>query len=75
MEHKEILDEMNSDMLSSAVRTVCQIYDNMKRENLIKWIEENPDYWRDFCKLETGEITPEYAEKIMMSLVNSNILD
>lgn len=75
MDYEEKLKELDSDMTVKVVRGICSLYEEMKRENMLKWIEQNPEYWNAICGQGSKDITPEYAEKVMKALVDSNIVE
>lgn len=75
MDYEEKLKELDSDVDVMAVSGICTLYEKLKRENFLKWIEENPEYWNTLCGQNRKDITPEYAEKVMQALIDSNILE
>lgn len=75
MNYKDQMKNINKDDLLSLVSTIISIHEEMKRDNLIKWIGEYPEYWIAICNMDTAEITAEYAEKVMKTLKDSNIIE
>lgn len=75
MDYKEISETMYSEVEYKIIRMVCQIYEQTRQDNLVKWVEDNPKYWNDICKLNCKDIKPEYAEEIMEALMSSHIIE
>lgn len=73
MDYKEQITSASKDDLLSLVTMITCINERMNYNNFMKWIEEYPEYWTALCNMHSDEITPEYAEKVMKTLIDSNI--
>ncbi len=75
MNYRDIDELFKEDRVGKVARGLIQIYEARRQENLLKWIKEYPKYWADICNMNNEEITPDYAEKVMKTLIDSNIVE
>lgn len=75
MTYQEATKILDKNHVGNLVRTISQMYEEMRQENFIKWIDDYPEYWLSICNMNVDEITPEYAEEVMNTLIDSNIVE
>ena len=63
------------DIRADCLRAVARYYEILNRENLIQWIEENPNYWEAIHSLHSEDITEDLASQVMTSLRKSHIVE
>lgn len=75
MNYKEASEELRKNDFPNVIRGICKIYETRRRENFLRWIENNPEEWDYICHANYEDITPKRAEEIMSSLMNSSIIE
>lgn len=75
MEYKNEIKKLEQNKYAEAVRSVSRIYEALRQENFLKWINQYPDYWTTLCNTSKEDILPEYAEAVMQTLIDSNIIE
>lgn len=75
MNYEESMKRLNKDVISRGIIGISKIYEEIKRQNFVKWTEEYPEYWIALCEMQNEDITPEFAEAVMQTLKNSNIIE
>lgn len=71
----EDVELLKNNNLAGIIRAICIIYEQKRHENFLKWVEEYPEYWKAFCRMDMEEITPNFAEEVMETLIASNLVD
>lgn len=75
MEYNDLREKLGKDNISNLISSISSIYEKFRYDNYVKWVKSYPDYWGAICEMERSDITPEYAEKVMNTLIESNILE
>ncbi len=75
MEYQEAIDKLKKDSSAKAILGVSKIYEEIRKRNFVRWTEKYPEYWLALCEMERKDITPEFAEAVMQTLKDSNILE
>lgn len=75
MEYEKYMKKLEHDGTLRTVIGISSIYEKLRKQNFIKWIKHYPEHWEALCKSEKKDITPEYAEEVMQTLLDSNILE
>lgn len=75
MDYENAIKELKGDSLASTIRTLCQLQEKIRRDNFLKWIKEYPEYWMALCEMDMKDITPNYAEEVMNTLIASNMVE
>lgn len=64
-----------SDDVSKAIDLLYQSCEIRRKENFIKWIKQNPDYWEHITATELKNISRDIAVEVSKSLIESNIIE
>lgn len=75
MQYDDEIEKLEKNEASEAIRGVGRVYEAVRRENFLRWIDKYPEYWHTMCEVDKKDISPEYAQAVMKTLLDSNILE
>lgn len=75
MSYEESMKRLKKDAAARGIIAVSHIYEDLRQQNFVKWTEEYPEYWTALCEMDSEKITPKFAETVMKTLRDSNIIE
>ena len=72
MDLKDLYKELEKDNAAQIILALSKLYNQLRQQRLVKWVEAYPEYWHMLCcnpaSPETARsVTPEIAEQVMQN--------
>lgn len=72
MDSNDLYKELEKDSAAQIILALSKLYDKLRQQRLVKWVETYPEYWNMLCNPSSPEVaktvTPEIAEQVMKTL-------
>ncbi len=72
MDSKDLYKELEKDNAAQIILALSKLYNQLRQQRLVKWVEAYPEYWHMLCNPASPEtvrsVTPEIAEQVMKTL-------
>ena len=72
MDSKDLYKELEKDNAAQIILALSKLYNQLRQQRLVKWVEAYPEYWHMLCNPASPEtarsVTPEIAGQVMKTL-------
>ena len=72
MDLKDLYKELEKDNAAQIILALSKLYNQLRQQRLVKWVEAYPEYWHMLCNPASPEtarsVKPEIAEQVMKTL-------